>query len=145
MHEQMFLDKLASDPTDDEVRLVYADWLDDNGRPAHAEFLRLEHVVRTGKVRLRALAAEMPSDWLGAVFGRYQIELVAYPPHVKIQVIKLIREYTSLGLAEAKDLSEALPSQLLIVEARRDVAEARRQLDALGATLRIVGIAPELG
>lgn len=143
MDERKFLDKLAEDPTDDETRLVYADWLDDNGRPAHAEFLRIEHVVRTGRARLRVLAGEMPPDWLGAVFGRFGIELVGYPAMVKIQVIKLIRECTGLGLAEAKNLSEALPAHLPIRRGR-DARAVLRELEALGASVRAVGVAPDL-
>ena len=33
---------VETDPAADLPRLVYADWLDENGRPAHADFLRTE-------------------------------------------------------------------------------------------------------
>ena len=36
-----FLRAICADPEDDIVRLVYADWLDENGDPARAEFIRL--------------------------------------------------------------------------------------------------------
>lgn len=39
--EQAFLDALAADPADDTTRLVYADWLDDRGEAAKAEYLRM--------------------------------------------------------------------------------------------------------
>src|SRR5438477_6022666 len=38
-------------PDDDAVRLVYADWLDDNGDPDSAEFIRLQ-------VRLAGMSAK---------------------------------------------------------------------------------------
>lgn len=33
---------VLEDPTDDGVRLVYADWLEENGEPERAEFIRLQ-------------------------------------------------------------------------------------------------------
>jgi len=44
-----FLAAIASNPDDDLPRLVYADWLDENGDPARAEFIRLQcHTARVG-------------------------------------------------------------------------------------------------
>jgi uncharacterized protein (TIGR02996 family) len=37
-----FLRAICADPEDDTVRLVYADWLDENGDPDRAEFIRLQ-------------------------------------------------------------------------------------------------------
>ncbi len=37
-----FLRAICAEPEDDTVRLVYADWLDENGDPARAEFIRLQ-------------------------------------------------------------------------------------------------------
>ena len=36
-----FLRAICANPEDDVARLVYADWLDENGDPARAEFIRL--------------------------------------------------------------------------------------------------------
>jgi uncharacterized protein (TIGR02996 family) len=41
-----FLIAVAERPHDDTLRLVYADWLDENGLPDHAAFLRLEVRLR---------------------------------------------------------------------------------------------------
>jgi uncharacterized protein (TIGR02996 family) len=73
-----FLEKLLADPSDNATRLVYADWLEEQGDPvseAKAEFLRL--TVRAegdpeGK-RLQQLAAGLDTDWL-AVVSRLAIE-----------------------------------------------------------------------
>src|SRR4051794_23503805 len=35
------LDALRDEPHDERLRLIYADWLDDNGDPTRAEFIRL--------------------------------------------------------------------------------------------------------
>ncbi len=37
-----FLDDIVADPDDDAPRLVYADWLDENGQPERAEFIRVQ-------------------------------------------------------------------------------------------------------
>jgi len=39
-------------PQDDTPRLVLADWLDDHGRPAFAEFIRLQVAVEPVRTRL---------------------------------------------------------------------------------------------
>ena len=40
--ETAFLAAILERPEDDFPRLVYADWLDENGDPARAEFIRLQ-------------------------------------------------------------------------------------------------------
>jgi uncharacterized protein (TIGR02996 family) len=40
--KQAFFRAVIESPDDDAPRLVYADWLDDNGDPARAEFIRLQ-------------------------------------------------------------------------------------------------------
>src|SRR5262245_7506119 len=40
--ERALLAAILENPADDGVRLVYADWLDDNGQPDRAEFIRLQ-------------------------------------------------------------------------------------------------------
>jgi uncharacterized protein (TIGR02996 family) len=37
-----FVRAICADPEDDTARLVYADWLDENGEPLRAEFIRLQ-------------------------------------------------------------------------------------------------------
>src|SRR5262245_36990192 len=40
--ERGLLEAIRADLDDDTPRLIYADWLDDNGRPEHAELIRLQ-------------------------------------------------------------------------------------------------------
>jgi uncharacterized protein (TIGR02996 family) len=70
--EAAFLSDLIEDPADDVVRLVYSDWLEEQGDPVSlekAEFLRLTARPRGGAVaaRLQVLAAGLDPDWLAPV------------------------------------------------------------------------------
>jgi large subunit ribosomal protein L7/L12 len=51
----------------------------------------------------------------------------------KIQVIKVVRELTGLGLKEAKDLVEAAPKAVLEKARKDDAEKAKAKLEAEGA------------
>jgi large subunit ribosomal protein L7/L12 len=51
----------------------------------------------------------------------------------KIQVIKAVRELTSLGLKEAKDLVEAAPKAVKEGVSKEDAAKAKAKLEEAGA------------
>ena len=53
---QAFLDAIRESPDDDAPRLVYADWLTDNGDPQRAEFIRAQ-------VRLARLPEDSEERW----------------------------------------------------------------------------------
>ena len=55
----------------------------------------------------------------------------------KIQVIKAVREITSLGLKEAKDLVEAAPGNVKESVSKEESEEAKTKLEAAGATVEI--------
>jgi uncharacterized protein (TIGR02996 family) len=40
--EEALLRAIRESPADDGPRLIYADWLDENGQPDRAEFIRLQ-------------------------------------------------------------------------------------------------------
>ena len=63
--------------------------------------------------------------------------LVSFPADKKINIIKAVREVTSLGLKEAKDLVEAVP-KVLKEAVNKDEAEAiRKKFDEVGAKVEI--------
>lgn len=39
---RMLLEDILANPLDDGLRLIYADWLEDNGKPERAEFIRVQ-------------------------------------------------------------------------------------------------------
>jgi large subunit ribosomal protein L7/L12 len=51
----------------------------------------------------------------------------------KIQVIKVVRQLTSLGLKEAKDLVEGAPARVLEAVAKEEAEKAKAALEAEGA------------
>jgi large subunit ribosomal protein L7/L12 len=55
----------------------------------------------------------------------------------KIQVIKVVRELTSLGLKEAKDLVDSAPKAVLEKANKDDADKAKAALTEAGATVEI--------
>ncbi len=55
----------------------------------------------------------------------------------KIQVIKVVRELTSLGLKEAKDLVDAAPKPLLEKVNKDAAASAKSKLEESGAVVEV--------
>ena len=80
--ERTFLDSICAEPDDDSLRLVYADWLEDQG-DGRAEYLRLECVLtklplherqaHPGWPRLLMLGDQLSADWK-ALMNRTPIE-----------------------------------------------------------------------
>jgi len=55
----------------------------------------------------------------------------------KIQVIKAVREITSLGLKEAKDLVDGAPKPILEKASKDDAEKAKAKLVEAGATVEL--------
>jgi large subunit ribosomal protein L7/L12 len=55
----------------------------------------------------------------------------------KIQVIKVVRELTSLGLKEAKDLVDGAPAKLKEGVSKQEAEAAKAKLVEVGATVEI--------
>ena len=55
----------------------------------------------------------------------------------KVGVIKVVRALTSLGLKEAKDLVEGVPSTIKEGVNKADAADIKKQLEEAGATVEI--------
>ena len=55
----------------------------------------------------------------------------------KIQVIKVVRELTKLGLKEAKDLVDAAPKAVLEKVSKEDAEKAKNDLEAVGAVVEV--------
>jgi len=55
----------------------------------------------------------------------------------KIQVIKVVRELTSLGLKEAKDLVEGVPKAVKEGVSKDEAESVKKKLEEVGATVEI--------
>ena len=55
----------------------------------------------------------------------------------KINVIKVVRAATSLGLKEAKDLVEASPKEIKTGISKEDAEKLKKELEDAGATVKI--------
>lgn len=55
----------------------------------------------------------------------------------KINVIKAVREVTSLGLKEAKDLVESAPKAIKEAVSKEEAEELKKKFEEVGATIEI--------
>jgi large subunit ribosomal protein L7/L12 len=55
----------------------------------------------------------------------------------KIQVIKVVREITGLGLKEAKDLVDGAPKPVKEKIAKNEAADLKKKLEEVGATVEV--------
>jgi large subunit ribosomal protein L7/L12 len=55
----------------------------------------------------------------------------------KIQVIKVVRALTGLGLKEAKDLVDGAPNPVQEGISQKDAGEAKQKLEEVGATIEL--------
>ena len=116
--DDAFIAAIREDPTDDARRLVYADFLQERDDP-RGEYIRLVADL-TGRPseddeaakladRLMDIADTLDSEWREAVGKRFDVVLLKIGEN-KLAAIKAIRITTKLGLREAKDLAESVPS-----------------------------------
>jgi large subunit ribosomal protein L7/L12 len=67
----------------------------------------------------------------------FSVTLKEYPADKKVTVIKVIREITGLGLKEAKDLVEGVPSLVKEGVAKADVEAMKKKLEEAGAKVEV--------
>jgi len=56
----------------------------------------------------------------------------------RIEVIKVIRQFTSLGLVEAKGMTETPGTKVLSAVSKQAAADAKSKLEAAGAVVEVV-------
>jgi len=67
----------------------------------------------------------------------FTVTLKEYPADKKVTVIKVIREITGLGLKEAKDLVEGVPSTVKEAVSKADSETIKKKLEEAGAKVEI--------
>ncbi len=86
-----------------------------------------------------AAAAGAPAGGEAAAEEKSEFDVIlASGGDKKIQVIKAVREIKpELGLKEAKDLVDAAPKEILKGAKKEDAEEAKKKLEAAGATVEM--------
>jgi large subunit ribosomal protein L7/L12 len=87
-----------------------------------------------------AVAAAAPAGGGGAEAAEEQDEFDVVLTNAgaqKIQVIKAVRELTSLGLKEAKDLVDSAPKAVIEKASKDDAAAAKAKLEEAGASVEL--------
>jgi len=87
-----------------------------------------------------AMAGAMPAADAGAAAAEekteFDVELTSIGEK-KINVIKAIRELTSLGLKEAKELVDSAPKMVKEQVSKEEAEEAKKKLEEAGATVTV--------
>jgi len=67
----------------------------------------------------------------------FTVTLKEYPADKKVTVIKVVREITGLGLKEAKDLVEGVPSTVKEAVSKADSETMKKKLEDAGAKVEV--------
>ena len=67
----------------------------------------------------------------------FSVTLTEYPADKKVTVIKVVREITGLGLKEAKDLVEGVPSLVKEGVNKADSETMKKKLEEAGAKVEV--------
>ena len=93
----------------------------------------------TAAAPVAAVAAAPAGDAAGeAAEEKSEFEIfLAEVGDKKIDVIKVVRTITGLGLKEAKDLVEGAPKELKSGVSKKDAEEVKKKLEAIGAKVEL--------
>jgi len=67
----------------------------------------------------------------------FDVILTGFQADKKIQVIKVVRELTELGLKEAKELVEGVPKPIKERVSKEEAMKIKEKLEAAGATVEV--------
>ena len=67
----------------------------------------------------------------------FNVILTGYEAEKKIQVIKVVRAITSLGLKEAKDLVEGVPKPVKESVSKSEAANIKKQLEEVSGQVKV--------
>ena len=106
---------------------------------ALGDYLEVVHGIKPAAAAVAvagpAAAAAAPAE-AAAPKTEFDVVLEAIGPN-KINVIKVVRAATSLGLKEAKDLVEAAPKEIKTGISKEDAEKLKKELEDAGATVKI--------
>ena len=95
-------------------------------------------VTAAAPVAVAGVAAPAPGAGEAAAEEKDEFDVVLNAAgDKKIQVIKVVRELTSLGLKEAKDLVDGAPKAVLEKASKEDAEKAKAKLEEAGAQVEM--------
>lgn len=77
-----------------------------------------------------------PADARPADRGEFDV-ILSTAGENKIQVIKVVRELTGLGLKDAKDLVEGAPNPVKTMVTKAEAEDIRKKLEEVGAKVQV--------
>ena len=145
--ENALIEALQANPADDDLRLIYADWLEEHG-DVRADYFRLvaeltacpadNEAYDELKARLIDLTENISREWREAVGKRFSLLLVSFLDR-KIGTIKNVRAVTRWGLKDSKEFVESpLPAVVRDSLLREDAEQLLWELE-FGYTLLMTG------
>lgn len=85
-----------------------------------------------------AAAAPASADAAAAVEEKTEFDVILTGfGEQKIQVIKVVRAITGLGLKEAKDLVEGVPKAIKEAVPKADAADIKKKIEEVGGTVEV--------
>jgi large subunit ribosomal protein L7/L12 len=114
--------------------------------------LELSQLVKTLEQELGVSAAAampmmMPGMMAGAAAGggaaaaeektEFTVTLTGFDASKKINIIKVVREVTNLGLKEAKDLVESAPKPIKEAVSKDEAAAIKKKFEEAGAQVEV--------
>jgi large subunit ribosomal protein L7/L12 len=103
-----------------------------------AKAMREKYGIATAAVSVASSAASTGETKAAAAEEQDTFDVIlASAGANKIQVIKEIRSFTTLGLKEAKDLVESAPKPVKTGASKQEAEELKKKLEAVGATVEL--------
>ena len=105
--------------------------------------LELSELVKALEEEFGVSAAAMAAPAAGAAAAaveektEFDVVMTGFDAAAKIKVIKIVREITGLGLAEAKAAVEATPKTLKEAVSKDEAEELKKKLEESGAKVEI--------
>ncbi|OPY64722.1 MAG: 50S ribosomal protein L7 [Syntrophorhabdus sp. PtaU1.Bin050] len=84
-----------------------------------------------------AAGAAVPAAEAAEEQTEFNVILTGYEADKKIQVIKVVRAITSLGLKEAKDLVEGVPKPVKEAVSKDEAASIKKQLEEVSGQVKV--------
>ncbi|MBP1745720.1 MAG: ribosomal protein [Deltaproteobacteria bacterium] len=84
-----------------------------------------------------AAAGAAPAAEAAEEKTEFNVILTGYEAEKKIQVIKVVRAITSLGLKEAKDLVEGVPKAVKEAVSKDEAANIKKQLEEVSGQVKV--------